>query len=92
MFNIFEEISWPQFVRMSHISPLPLHEQTNQYNQYLYQLSEARSNWVSTQSKGPRGIVTVGNLAQEEYDPISEDYFLVLQENGSSIEVTKYID
>jgi len=92
MFNVFEEISWPQFVKSSHIATLPLQEQVNQYNQYLYQLSEARTSWIVYQNKGPQGIVNIGLLAQEEYDSASEDYFLVLQEDGSGIFVTKYID
>jgi len=92
MLNIFEEISWPQFVKSSHIAALPLQEQINQYNQYLYQLSEARMSWIVYQNKGPQGIVNIGLLAQEEYDSVSDDYFLVLQEDGSGIFVTKYID
>lgn len=92
MFNIFEEISWPQFTQLSHISRLPLQEQVNHYNQYLFQLSEARQNFIETQNKGPLGVQIIGLLAQEEYDPISEDYFLLLQEDGSGIFVTKHID
>ena len=92
MFNIFEEISWPQFAQMSHIAKLPLQEQVNQYNQYLFQLEEARMNWVDTQSKGPQGIVNVGFLAQEEFNNSAQDYFLLQQEDGSAIIVTRYID
>jgi hypothetical protein len=92
MFNIFEEISWPQYAQMSHIAKLPLQEQINQYNQYLFQLEEARTSWIVYQNKGPQGVVNIGFLAQEEYDPASEDYFLLLQEDGSAIYVTKYID
>ena len=92
MFNIFEEITWPQFAQLPHVSRLPLQEQVNSYNQYLFQLSEARQNFIETQNKGPRGVVNIGLLSQEELDPISEDYFLLLQENGSGIFVTKYID
>jgi hypothetical protein len=92
MFNIFEEITWPHFVKSSHISKLPLQEQINQYNQYLYQLSEARTSWIVYQNKGPY-IPTIQNifLAQEEYDSISQDYFTILQEDGSSIFVTSLI-
>jgi hypothetical protein len=97
MFNIFEEISWPQFVKSSHVSKLPLQEQINQYNQYLYQLSEARTSWIVYQNKGPlSGSITptiqnIGFLAQEEYDSTSQDYFTILQEDGSSIFVTALI-
>jgi hypothetical protein len=92
MFNVFEEISWPQFVQLPEVTRLPLNEQVQHYNQYLYQLSEARTSWIVYQNKGPQGIVNIGLLAQEEYDSASEDYFLVLQEDGSGIFVTKYID
>ena len=92
MFNIFEELSWPQFSQLPTVVRLPLQEQVNSYNQYLFDLSTARQNFIETQNKGPRGIVEIGLLAQEEYDPTTEDYFLLLQEDGSGIFVTKYID
>ena len=92
MFNIFEELSWPQFNQLPNINRLSLNEQVNAYNQYLFDLSIARQNFIDTQNKGPQGIVNVGLLAQEEYSSILQDYFLILQENGSGIYVTKYID
>ena len=87
MFNIFEELTWPQFTQLSEITRLPLNEQTKFYNQYLYDLSIARQNWLDTQNKGPLPLTiqNVGFLAQEEYDPITEDYFTVLQEDGSNL-------
>lgn len=84
MFNIFEEISWPQYAQMSHIAKLPLQEQINQYNQYLYDLSLSRQNWLDTQNKGPIEIY----LAQEEYNVKNSDYFLILQEDGSNLIIT----
>ena len=88
MFNIFEEITWPQFTQLSHIYQLPLQEQVNYYNQYLFQLSEARQNWISTQNKGP---LPDKFLAQEESYINSDeylDYYSILQEDGSFIYVT----
>ena len=90
--NIFEEILWPQFVKIEHISKLPLNEQVAAYKQYVYDLDTARQNWISYQNKGPRGIINIGLLAQEELNLVSDDYFLVLQENGSGIFVTAYVD
>jgi hypothetical protein len=90
MFNIFEEITWPQFTQLSHIYQLPLQEQVNYYNQYLFQLSEARQNWISTQNKAPHSNI-VGFLAQEESYINSDeylDYYSILQEDGSFIYVT----
>jgi hypothetical protein len=93
MFNIFEELSWPQFNQLPNVVRLPLNEQVQHYNQYLFDLSVARQNWIDTQNKGPYipTIQNIGFLAQEEYDSISQDYFTILQEDGSSIFVTALI-
>jgi hypothetical protein len=84
MFNIFEEISWPQYAQMSHIAKLPLQEQINQYNQYLYQLSEARTSWITYQNKGPIPPPT----PIESGFLLQEDLFDLLQEDGSNIIIT----
>jgi hypothetical protein len=84
MFNIFEELSWPQFTQLYEISKLPLNEQVKHYNQYLYDLNIVRQNWLSYQNKGP----IEKYLAQEEFDTAHEDYFLILQEDGSKIIIT----
>ncbi len=92
--NIFEEILWPQFVKIEHVSKLPLNEQVAAYQQYIYELGTARQSWLACQNKGlflGQSIQNVGFLAQEEYDPISQDYFTILQEDGSSIFVTALI-
>ncbi len=91
--NIFEEIFWPQFVQFEHIKRLPLNEQVKQYNQYLYDLSIARQNWITYQNKGDvvLQIRVVGFLAQEDSFINSfgqVDYFNILQEDGSFIDVT----
>ena len=72
---------------------MPLNEQVRYYNQYLYELTTARQNWITYQNKGPYipTIQNIGLLAQEEYDSISEDYFLILQEDGSGIFVTALV-
>jgi len=90
--NVFEEILWPQFIKIERISKLPLTEQVAAYQQYIYDLDTARQNWIAYQNKGPRGIINAGLLAQEEFDSTTEDYFLLLQEDGSGIFVTKFID
>jgi hypothetical protein len=91
--NIFEEILWPQFVKIEHVSKLPLNEQVAAYQQYIYELGTARQSWLAYQNKGPfpPSIQNVGFLAQEEYDPISQDYFTILQEDGSGIYVTALV-
>jgi surface protein len=53
MFNIFDELSWPQFTQLPDVSKLPINEQVQHYNQYLYDLNNARQNWIDTQNKGP---------------------------------------
>jgi hypothetical protein len=50
--NIFEEILWPQFVKIEPISKLPLNEQVAAYQQYIYDLDAARQNWLNYQNKG----------------------------------------
>ena len=77
MFNIFEEISWPQYVKLPHVNKLNLQEQKNHYNQYLFQLEEARMNWVTYQNKGP--------LTKEESFLLQQDGFFLLQQDGSKI-------
>jgi len=81
MINILEEITWLQFTKYPRIAKLPLHEQVQFYNQYLQDLSIARLNWITYQNKG-----TVEQyLAQEEFDDFNDDYYLILQEDGSKI-------
>jgi len=81
--NIFEELSWPQFQLLNEIRNLPLNKQVKYYNQYLYELSQARQNWITYQNKGPRRIIEIGFLLQE-------DLFDLLQEDGSNIIITGY--
>lgn len=92
--NIFEEILWPQFVKIEHISKLPLNEQVAAYQQYIYDLDTARQSWLTYQNKGlflGQSIQNVGFLAQEEFDSITQDYFTILQEDSSSIFVTALV-
>jgi hypothetical protein len=77
MFNIFEELSWPQFNQLPDITRLPLNEQINYYNQYLFDLSVARQNWIDSQNKGP-----INGFLQQE------NLFYILQENGYKIIIT----
>ena len=82
--NIFEEILWPQFVKIEKYSKLPLHEQVAAYNQYISDLSIQRQNWVNYQNKGPLPPpvpIESGFLLQE-------DLFDLLQEDGSNIIIT----
>lgn len=92
--NIFEEILWPQFVKIERISKLPLNEQVAAYQQYIYDLDIARQNWLAYQNKGlflGQSIQNIGFLAQEEFDSITQDYFTILQEDGSGIFVTALV-
>jgi hypothetical protein len=84
--NIFEEILWPQFIKIERISKLPLHEQVVAYQQYVYDLDIARQNWINYQNKGPEERY----LAQEEsyINNGALDYFTLLQEDGSKIIIT----
>jgi len=81
--DLFNEILWPQFKELNHIRKLPLTEQVKQYNQYLYELNEARMSWVIYQNKGPKPLTlqNIGVLLQE-------DLFDLEQEDGSKILTT----
>ena len=82
--NIFEELSWPQFKQLNEIRGLSLNEQVNQYNQYIYELNQARQSWIIYQNKGKRlTLQNVGFLLQE-------DLFDLEQEDGSKIFITAY--
>jgi hypothetical protein len=76
--NIFEEILWPQFIRIENISKLSLNEQVVEYNNYMQNLSMMRQNWLNDQPKGPP---PPGFLQQE-------NLFYILQENGGKIIIT----
>ena len=83
--DIFNEILWPQFKELNHIRKRPLNEQVKHYNQYLYELSEARQSWIIYQNKGPslQTLQNVGFLLQE-------DLFDLEQEDNSKIFITAY--
>jgi hypothetical protein len=81
----YQEISWFEFSRIPHIGKLPLQEQVRQYNIYMLDLHQAREQWMIQQHEG-RGasIQVVGDLLQE-------NLFLLLQEDGSHIQITALI-
>ena len=78
--NIFEEILWPQFVKIEHVSKLPLTEQVAAYQQYIYDLGTARQNWLSYQNKGPFAFAE-----EETFYLLQEDGGFLLQEDGSNL-------
>jgi len=82
--DIFNEILWPQFIQLNEIRNLPLTEQVNRYNQYIYELNEARHSWVVYQNKGTlKTLQNIGVLLQE-------DLFDLEQEDGNKIYITGY--
>ena len=83
--NVFEEYTWPQFTKLDYIRKLPLNEQVQKYNQYLYELSEARHNFITYQNKGPKQLTlqNIGFLLQE-------DLFNLQQEDGDNIFIKAY--
>lgn len=80
-------ISWQQFVKQPHIVKLRITEQTAQYQLYVYQFNLMRAEII--RGTGDR-ITVIGDLAQEESFTLygQTDYYLLLQEDGSSIQVT----
>ena len=85
--NLFEEILWPQFVKLERVSKLPLHEQVKEYNQYIYNLSLARQNWLNDQPKGPKPNPTTPTPIESGF-LLQENLFDLLQEDGSNIIIT----
>lgn len=86
--NIFEELNWSQFQQLNYIKPLPLNEQVEHYNSYLYELGRNRylyEQWLANQNKGPKPLTlqVTGVLLQE-------DLFDLQQEDGSQILITGY--
>ena len=85
--DIFNELLWPQFKELNHVRKLPLNEQVNQYNQYLYDLSIARQSWIIYQNKGP-GVELAPTPPVEDGFLLQEDLFDLLQETGDKIIIT----
>ena len=82
--NIFEELAWHQFKQLKEVRDLPLNEQVNKYNKYLWELSLARDYYLQYQAKGKRlTLQNVGFLLQE-------DLFNLQQEDGNNIFITAY--
>ena len=79
--NIFEEILWPQFVKIERISKLPLTEQVAAYQQYIYDLDVARQNWLAYQNKGPFAFAE----EEETFYLLQEDGGFLLQEDSSNL-------
>jgi hypothetical protein len=87
MIDIFNEILWPQFIKIESISKLQLHEQVAAYHQYTQDLSIARQNWLNYQNKGPLISQTPPTPIESGF-LLQEDLFDLLQEDGSNIIIT----
>jgi hypothetical protein len=80
--DIFNEILWPQFTQIGHIRKLPINEQVEAYNQYLYDLSIARMNWLAMQ---PKGQVASTPETTPEVEMVTQDGFVLITESGDDI-------
>lgn len=100
MYNIFDELSWPQFVKLNGIDKMPLNEQVSAYNQYLYNLDVARQNWITYQNKGPlseeiNNYITSVNFGGDELTTISgfsDAQIIVTFDRSVEVTGTPYID
>ena len=82
--DLFNELAWRQFKQLKEVRDLPLNEQIDKYNRYLWELSLARDYYLQYQAKGKRlTLQNVGFLLQE-------DLFDLEQEDGSKIIITGY--
>ena len=70
LINIFEELTWNQFVNISEYRNLPLQEQVAYYKQYLQDLDNARQNLINYQNKG-RLVPSEGTQQEAPGDPVS---------------------
>jgi hypothetical protein len=87
--NVFEELHWQQFVKLPSVVKLPLHEQIQQYNQYLANLSIARLTWLEMQTKGPLSSTSPAPIEELGF-LLQEDLFDLEQEDGNKIIITGY--
>lgn len=78
---IVEQMPWLHFVKLSHISKLPLEEQVRKYRLYLCELETIRVGIECGGKSATRQIVNEGFLQQE-------DLYYILQEDGSKIYIT----
>jgi len=85
MMDIFNGISWPQFIQLNEVRNLPLNEQVNKYNRYINELNVSRLNWLAYQNKGSIYLPTP---PQDTNFLLQEDGFNILQEDGSKITIT----
>lgn len=70
LINIFEELTWNQFINISEYKNLPLQEQVAYYKQYLQDLDSARQNLINYQNKG-RLVPSEGTQQEAPGDPVS---------------------
>ncbi len=88
--DIFNEIHWLNFRKLSEIQPLSLNEQTRRYNLYINELTYERKvylHWLEGHKKGPR-VETTPTPPVEEGFLLQEDLFDILQEDGNKIIIT----
>lgn len=52
LINVFQEISFKDFIKLDSYKKLPLNEQKAYYDQYISDLAIARQNWIQYQNKG----------------------------------------
>ncbi len=87
--DIFNEISWQKFTKMSEISLLPLNEQVKKYNLYINELTYKRNaylHWLEGHKKGPKQATTIQNIGFL----LQEDLFDLEQEDNNKIFITGY--
>ncbi len=52
LINLFQEVSFKDFIKLDSYKNLPLNEQKAYYDQYISDLAVARQSWVEYQNKG----------------------------------------
>lgn len=69
LINLFEEISWQDFIKRPEIQDKSLNEQESYYKQYLQDLNIARQNWTNYQNSGP--LASLVTQPETSGEPVS---------------------
>ncbi len=76
------DITWTQFKRIQHISRLPLNEQVREYEGYCHWYQMNYTIMCDNGGKSATKLTTQPGFLQQE------NFFYILQEDGSYITIT----
>ena len=83
--DIFNEIHWLNFRKLSEIQPLSLNEQTRRYNLYINELTYQRNVYLAWLEGHKKGSKPAEEIPVESFFLLQEDGDYLLQEDGSKL-------